>query len=574
MKKAELFNLYFTLQSSHPSVSAPISSAQTSKARRALIARPTTSTPSSPAAPGPTPAPRHRRPSTSLGRAPNPVTEGRQPFPGQLPSSAPPTVVPHAPDLRNSTFTHDPQMFFFPSTSFSFPPSQAPGGHPNVRMPPLAGQSPAHFLPLPLPHYALPIPPPSIPGADLCARMPPQTATAPTFPPFNPLQVRSPFSLFSATPQPAPPNAVAAEPPPVTNNIRAQILAEIQDAGTRSRPHSNPSTSLFSADLPINHPLKSLLDTSIDSILQAVSPRTLQTYYTVWKSFKSFHLSHNLSFPKCSLLSVTSFISHLHRVKGLQAGSIKSYLSGIQFFHKLIHGKPAPALNNSQTSLLIKGIQRTRPTRPDTRQPITIDILTRCISSLRLGYHSFNTAYTLEAMFILAFFGFLRCSELTITSLFDPNIHPTISDLQIVDNETISFFIKQSKTDRAKKGHFIYIFNLQTPIQPYHALFNYLQYKRSTSKSPFDPLFTNDSNHPATRFWFQKHLKAVLNKSGVTADHFSSHSFRIGAATTAAQKGLSQQQIKTLGRWSSNAFKTYIRSSRFHIGNAHQALTN
>lgn len=320
--------------------------------------------------------------------------------------------------------------------------------------------------------------------------------------------------------------------------------------------------------------MKSLLVTSIDSILQAVSPRTLQSYYTAWKSFKLFHLSHNLPFPDFSLLTVTSFISHLNQVKGLQAGAIKSYLSGIQFFHKLTYGKPAPAINNSQTSLLIKGIQRTHPTRPDTRQPITIDILAKCITSLRLGYHSTNTARTLEAMFILAFFGFLRCSELTITSNFNPNIHPTISDLQIVDNETISFFIKQSKTDRAKKGHFVYIFNLPTPIQPFHSLLNYLQYKRSTLKSPLDPLFTDDSNHPATRFWFQKHLKAVLIKSGISANQFSSHSFRIGAATTAAQKGLSQQQIQTLGRWSSEAFNTYIRSSRFHIRNAHQTLTN
>jgi len=135
-----------------------------------------------------------------------------------------------------------------------------------------------------------------------------------------------------------------------------------------------------------------------------------------------------------------------------------------------------------------------------------------------------------------SFLRLLRCSELTITSNFNPNIHPTISDLQIVDNETISFFIKQSKTDRAKKGHFVYIFNLPTPIQPFHSLLNYLQYKRSTLKSPLDPLFTDDSNHPATRFWFQKHLKAVLTKSGISANQFSSHSFRIGAATKAAQK--------------------------------------
>ncbi|RXN11670.1 proline and serine-rich 1-like protein [Labeo rohita] len=47
-------------------------------------------------------------------------------------------------------------------------------------------------------------------------------------------------------------------------------------------------------------------------------------------------------------------------------------------------------------------------------------------------------------MFILAFFGFLRCSELTITSGFNPAIHPTISDLAVLGDESISYFIKQT----------------------------------------------------------------------------------------------------------------------------------
>jgi len=98
-------------------------------------------------------------------------------------------------------------------------------------------------------------------------------------------------------------------------------------------------------------------------------------------------------------------------------------------------------------------------------------------------------------MFILGFFSFLRCSELTITSLFYPSIHPTISDLQIIDNESMSFFIKQSKTNRDKKGHFVYIFSISKlqSNRTMHFLitcstnfFNYL----STSKSPLDPLFT------------------------------------------------------------------------------------
>ncbi len=225
---------------------------------------------------------------------------------------------------------------------------------------------------------------------------------------------------------------------------------------------------------------------------------------TAWKCFKSFHLSYNIPFPEFSLLSITSFISFLNSIKGLQVSSIKGYISGIQFFHKLLYGAPSPEISNSQTAMLIRGIQRSRPTRPDFRLPITLDILTKCIHTLCTYYQPPSTARRLDAMFILAFFGFLRCSELTNSSKFDPAINPTISDLTILDSETISFLVKQSKTDQVKKGHFVYIFNL--------------------------------------------------------------------SATSAAQKGLTKHQIQTLGRWSSEAFQSYIRTDQFHIKLAHQTL--
>ncbi len=144
---------------------------------------------------------------------------------------------------------------------------------------------------------------------------------------------------------------------------------------------------------------------------------------------------------------------------------------------------------NSQTAMLIRGIQRTRPTRPDSRLPITLDILTKCIHTLRTGYQTPSTARTLDTMFILAFLGFLRCSELAISSKFDPATNPTISDLTILDSETISFLIKQSKTDQVKKGHFVYIFNLPSPIQPYQAVREYLRLRIFQAKSPSNPYF-------------------------------------------------------------------------------------
>ncbi|XP_073726171.1 uncharacterized protein [Misgurnus anguillicaudatus] len=385
--------------------------------------------------------------------------------------------------------------------------------------------------------------------------MPPTTFAAPDYTlPRPSAQTKSPYSVFTATPLPVASNAVAMEPPPVSKNIRALILSEIQDAGSRGGQIPNFSTSLFATNIPITHPLKPLLDASLDTILQAVSLRTLQSYVTAWRNFRAFHISYNMLFPDFSLLSITSLISHLNTIKGLQVGSIKGYLSGIQFFHKLIYAAPLQEINNSQTSLLLKGIQRSQPTRPNTRQPITLDILNKCIRTLRTGYQPLNTVQTLDAMFILAFFGFLRCSELAITSKFNPRNNPTISALSVLEGETISFLIKQSKTDQTKKGHFIYIFNLPSPIHPYQSVRAYLQWRSFQAKCPAEPLFIDKLNKPVTRFWFQKHLKSVLQQSGFPTEHFSSHSFRIGAATTAAPKGLSQQQIQALGRWSSDAF--------------------
>ncbi|XP_039527431.1 uncharacterized protein LOC120479218 [Pimephales promelas] len=609
MTKVQLYNMYVTLQSSNISPRSTPGSKAASRpgnSREALNSPRPTLQPSRTRSGFPRASARSARISASLGRAPDSTaTRHHSPLASpQLFSTALPAAAPFTAGPAGS---HSASQFFPPAVSNPFPlqwppapvanasvrlpplaaeaqtfhqfpatnpsPFQWPAAQASARPPPLATQAQASHPFSPFPSGAYFNLPSQAPQADLSVRLPPPTVAAQASLPYSSLlNAKSQYSLFTASPMPVPPNAVALEPPPVTQNIRAQIMAEIQDAGSRGGRAPNSSTSLFGINIPITHPQKSLLNRSLDTILQAVSPRTLQSYVTAWRCFKAFHLSYNTPFPDFSLLTITSFISYLDSVKNLQVGSIKSYLSGIQFFHKLIHGAPSPEINNSQTSLLIKGIQRSQPTRPDTRQPITLDILTKCIQTLRTGYRSLNTSRTLDAMFILAFFGFLRCSELAITSRFDPKIHPNISDLSVLDNETISFLIKQSKTDQTKKGHFIYIFNLSSPIQPFQTILAYLQLRNSHAKSPLEPLFIDDSNKPVTRFWFQKHLKSVLQLSGIPAENFSSHSFRIGAATSAAQKGLSQQQIQALGRWSSDAFQTYIRTNRFHVKKAHQIL--
>lgn len=62
-------------------------------------------------------------------------------------------------------------------------------------------------------------------------------------------------------------------------------------------PIPMPIPSLFGIDIQLNHLLKTLLDASLNSIIQTVSPRTLHSYLTAWRNLKAFRTIYNLPSP-------------------------------------------------------------------------------------------------------------------------------------------------------------------------------------------------------------------------------------------------------------------------------------
>ena len=76
------------------------------------------------------------------------------------------------------------------------------------------------------------------------------------------------------------------------------------------------------------------------------------------------------------------------------------------------------------------------------------------------------------------------------------------------------------------------------------------------------PFFVFRDGSPLTRDRLVAAVRSALSHAGVDTAHYSGHSFRVGAATTAARAGLSQATIKMLGRWESSAYERYIRTPR------------
>ena len=65
---------------------------------------------------------------------------------------------------------------------------------------------------------------------------------------------------------------------------------------------------------------------------------------------------------------------------------------------------------------------------------------------------------------------------------------------------------------------------------------------------------------PLTHHLLSSSVQSILHLLGLSGS-YSRHSFRIGAARTAASRGLPDHLIKTLGWWFSDAYQCYFRTS-------------
>ena len=237
--------------------------------------------------------------------------------------------------------------------------------------------------------------------------------------------------------------------------------------------------------------------------------------------------------------------------KGLVYSSINSHLSAIRNLH-IINGYQAN-IRSDKIKLALRSIWLTSPA-PVQKQPIDFKLLNKMWPVIEKS----KDTYLWQAIISLAFFAGLRGSEYLVNSRSGTG--PTMLSVSFANAGTsLTFKIKKSKTK---------IHGFQTVLgcsgHQVCALCTMKRYLKIRSvRSPLTEsswLFQTQQGAPVTKASVDTYIKSLAKALGLDAKQYSTHSLRAGAATTAAQVGCKEYQVKSIGGWSSEVYTNYVRN--------------
>ena len=203
---------------------------------------------------------------------------------------------------------------------------------------------------------------------------------------------------------------------------------------------------------------------------------------------------------------------------------------------------------------LLEGFRRSKPSQ-DQRLPITLDILDRIISILPIICKTAYESCLFSSASTLAFHAFLRVGEFTTAAKYTQNSIINLADIHLFPSH-INLHIRASKTDQHGRGTTIVLNATKKPSCPVKWISEFLEIRPAIP----GPLFCHVNGSPLTRYQFVTILDKSIKALGLNQQRFKSHSFRIGAASSAALLGIPDDQIQRAGRWKTATFKNYIRS--------------
>jgi hypothetical protein len=279
----------------------------------------------------------------------------------------------------------------------------------------------------------------------------------------------------------------------------------------------------------------------------AIDNTTATTYTSATNSYLAFCKLHNLSIdptPETLSYYITFQSSHIN------PKSVASYLAGIcnnlKPFFPDIHCNRASAL----VKHTLKGALRCHGQPTKRKAPLTTAILQSIFAALNRSREHDDMLFL--CMPNTGFPGLLRLGEMTVSD------NPKLRDFRkiILRNsltwvgEDYEFLLPAHKADTTFEGNRVHIAQIIGAPNPRLIMQRYL-----CSHDQLFPLHPQLNGTSPTRSWFLHHLRQYCSPE------IAGQSIRAGGATALAEAGAPAKLIRGAGRWSSSAFKRYIRKN-------------
>jgi len=315
-----------------------------------------------------------------------------------------------------------------------------------------------------------------------------------------------------------------------------------------------------------------------DFLWQGLASTTRSTYQAAINSYITFCKSKGIAPWPATELALGLFVTHRATSSlfnnAVRADTIESNLAALRSEHIDMRYSIAP-FESFWVKRIVAGIRRTEPSRQKKQAvPISRSLLCLIVSQPPgdVGSEEFKRNLNFDAAATIAFAGFLRMGEYTVTlkelaSTEAPSILATKllrGDITFAPNDSHALLrLRRSKTDIKHTGVDIVLARTSgtaCPVLFLRCLFHY-------DPQPSEASLFNVNGTPLTREAMIATMNRKIRLAGIT-EHYTGHSFRRGAAQHAVDMGCSDNELKLLGRWTSEAFQHYVERdaiSRFTI---------
>jgi hypothetical protein len=245
----------------------------------------------------------------------------------------------------------------------------------------------------------------------------------------------------------------------------------------------------------------------------------------------------------------------------IKPSSVESYLTGIVHYLSPFYPELSKWRSSQIVTQALKGCKKLKASAVHRKRALTLNDLNNVSKQLNQS-NSYDDRLFL-AILLSGFFGLLRLGELVYPndkSLDDPRKMTKRNSMHLQASH-MRFLLPYHKADRFFQQNTILILPNGRPCDPIRAMARYIVLRDRHFPHHDDLWVRNDGSRPR-RSWFLTRLH-LFNLGDVAG-----HSLRSGGATALAENGVDLHIIQALGRWSSEAFRSYIRLHPILLHNA------